>query len=507
MILASAIASRLHEQGLKIRFSCLPEVQPTLLHHPHIKALCVTDRHEVNLDGSYETHPQRKTRRIVELMAESARDQLSRIGIGFPGLYNLTPVLSVTQREYDAAARIVESLPKPWVIFSPMSNAWTNKSVANSVWEKVSCPGTKIWVGTNEAPPGFVDLKIRRWRDLMAVMALADLCVSVDTGPLHVAAALGVPTVAIEQAHSIGGRILGDQTDWSSIGRELGCLGCAEMVCPIDPLKPPCSLPEPEKISEAIRSKLAATIGNGISAIIPVLRPHQRLLRCIRAIKDQVDEIVITLDGDANPDLLPKDPKIKVIRNPSRKRTGCGHTMARAIRHSTGRFLLLLNDDAYADPGSVRQLRLAMEDGVAVVGALTRYPNGLIYHGGTARSGLGFGHLDHNVPVNKATIGNRAEMEFVNLAFAMVLRDAYFDVHGFDERFDCYGEDSDFCMSVRKAGWKVMYEPAATAIHDEGQSTTTMQKLELLSEGNMKLASKWGSYFQRNANNQLGTFA
>jgi GT2 family glycosyltransferase len=341
----------------------------------------------------------------------------------------------------------------------------------------------------------------------VGIIAVSDLCVSVDTGPLHVAAALGIPTLAIEQAHSISGRILGDQTDWSSVGRDLKCLGCAEMICPIDATNPPCSWPEPEKISKAIGAKLEAVTGNRISAIIPVLHPQPRLLRCIEAVRDQVDEIVITLDGDADLDgFIDPDPKIVVVPNPTRKRTGCGHTMGRAMRHSTGRFLLLLNDDAYADPGSVMQLRRAMTEKVAVVGALTRYGNGRIYHGGTRRHGTGFGHIDHNAWMGEHSIRARTEMEFVNLAFALVLRDAYFDVRGFDQRYDCYSEDSDFCMSVRKSGWKVMYEPGATAIHDEGQSTTSAQKFELLRAGNAMLANKWWNYFQRNANNQLGSF-
>lgn len=507
VIMASAIASRLHEQGVSVRFSCVPEVQPALFRHPHIKEVCFSERPEVNLDGSYENHPSRKFARTTHLMADSAREQLAKIGIPFVGNHNLTPTLRVTAGEVESAERLLASHPRPFVVFSPTSNAWPNRSVTRDVWEKVECVGTKLWIGTSAAPQGFVDLRIRKWRDLVGVMSLADLCVSVDTGPLHVAAGLGVPTVAIEQSQSIGLRVLGDQTDWSSVGSSLDCIGCGEMTCPIDKDNPPCAKPDPDRISAAIESKLGAVLGNRISAVIPVYRPHQRLLRCIEAVKDQVDEIVISLDGNANLDgFLPDNPKIVVVQNPTGKRTGFGHTMGRAMRRSTGRFLLLLNDDAYADPGSVLILRRAMEPGVAVVGALTRYPNGRIYHGGTDRNRIGFRHIDHNLPVAAATIRIRTEMEFSNLAFAMVIREAYFDVHGFDQRYDCYSEDADFCMSVRKVGWKVMYDPAATAIHDEGQSTTSAEKFDLLREGNTKFLGKWWRYFQRNANNQLGTF-
>lgn len=507
VIMATAIASRLHEQGIKVTFSCAPEIQPALLHHPHLQSVGYHSNPDVNLDNSYESHPDKKNRRIVEMMADSARGQLSKLGIPLDGNHNLTPRLCATKEEIDNAERLLESHTRPFVAFNPTSNSFRNKSVSPHVWAKVESQGTKLWLGTSQAPPGFVDLNIRRWRDLVGVIAVSDLCVSVDTGPLHVAAGLGVPTVAIEQANDIYERILGDQTDWSSVGSDLDCLGCAESVCPIDATNPPCMFPDPGTITRAIERKLSTVNGTRISAIIPVLKPHPRLLRCIDAVKDQVDEIVVTLDGDANVNgFLPDNPKIAVIPNPTGQRTGCSHTLARAIRHSTGRYLLLLNDDAYADPGSVFHLRMAMANDVAVVGALTRYQSGLIYHGGTSRQSWGFGHIDHNKPTDQATIRARTEMEFVNLAFALVLRDAYFEVRGFDQRYDCYAEDSDFCMSVRQAGWKVMYEPVATAIHDEAQSTTSEQKNSLVHEGNSKLNAKWGWYFRKNYHNQLGSF-
>lgn len=502
VIMASAIASRLHEQGYSVRFSCRAEVQPAMQGHPHIATVGLFENPDVNLDGAYEAHMATNKGRWVDMMANSAREQLAKIGVAFEGNHNLTPIVCVSDDEVQSAERMVEGHDRPFVMFNPASGAWPNRTVIREVWEKVTCQGTKFWCGHGNAPAGFVDLKIRRWRDLVGAIAMADICVSVDTGPLHIAAGLAIPTVAIDQCNIIGQRVLGDQTDWISVGASLDCLGCGERTCPIDPANPPCARPDPDRISAAIAARLATVLGNRVSAIIPVLRPAPRLLRCIEAVKDQVDEIVITLDGDANLDgFLPDNPKIVVIKNPTGERTGFGRTVGRAVRHSTGRFLLLLNDDAYADPGSVARLREAMVEGVAVVGAMTRYGDGRIYHAGTARKDAGFSHIDHNKNVSQASIRSRTEMDFVNLAFALVRREAYFCVHGFDQRYDCYAEDSDFCLSVRENGWKVMYEPEATAIHDEGQSTDTRRKLEMIRDGNIKLAAKWSAYFK------TGTFA
>ncbi|MGH3851361.1 MAG: glycosyltransferase [Pseudonocardiaceae bacterium] len=50
-------------------------------------------------------------------------------------------------------------------------------------------------------------------------------------------------------------------------------------------------------------------------------------------------------------------------------------------------------------------------------------------------------------------------------------RRAWESVGGFDERYFMYVEDIDLCFRLRRAGWKTVYEPAATIIHSRGQSS------------------------------------
>jgi N-acetylglucosaminyl-diphospho-decaprenol L-rhamnosyltransferase len=50
--------------------------------------------------------------------------------------------------------------------------------------------------------------------------------------------------------------------------------------------------------------------------------------------------------------------------------------------------------------------------------------------------------------------------------FIMFRRTAFASVGGFDERYFMYLEDADICRRLRRAGWRVLYQPAAVVIHD-----------------------------------------
>jgi len=53
-------------------------------------------------------------------------------------------------------------------------------------------------------------------------------------------------------------------------------------------------------------------------------------------------------------------------------------------------------------------------------------------------------------------------------AFLLIRREALDAVGGFDERFFLYGEDLDLCRRIRAAGWRIRYDPRATAVHVKG---------------------------------------
>ena len=108
---------------------------------------------------------------------------------------------------------------------------------------------------------------------------------------------------------------------------------------------------------------------------------------------------------------------------------------------------------------------------------------------------VGYGHLDWKK--REPSIIRPCDMQFVTFAAALVRREAFYHVRGFDEDYDCYSEDTDFCMRVRHAGWRIRYTPLATGIHDESQSTSPM-KGQLIAYGDEVFNRKWRHWFQEN---------
>ena len=74
---------------------------------------------------------------------------------------------------------------------------------------------------------------------------------------------------------------------------------------------------------------------------------------------------------------------------------------------------------------------------------------------------LGY-HWDHS---------HRRTANLLSGAALMVKREVIQDVGGFEERFDMYGEDTEWCLRIVRGGWKLVFEPAAKVIHHGGASS------------------------------------
>jgi GT2 family glycosyltransferase len=61
------------------------------------------------------------------------------------------------------------------------------------------------------------------------------------------------------------------------------------------------------------------------------------------------------------------------------------------------------------------------------------------------------------------------EVDAVSGAFLMIRKKVIDDIGLLDERFFMYGEELDWCLRAKKAGWPVMYYPNAEIIHYKGE--------------------------------------
>ena len=63
------------------------------------------------------------------------------------------------------------------------------------------------------------------------------------------------------------------------------------------------------------------------------------------------------------------------------------------------------------------------------------------------------------------------EVDYISGAAIMIRTALWKEIGGFDETFvPAYCEDSDLAFTVRKMGYRVMYQPLSVVVHFEGVS-------------------------------------
>lgn len=150
-----------------------------------------------------------------------------------------------------------------------------------------------------------------------------------------------------------------------------------------------------------------------------------------------------------------------------------------ALQHGA-ELVLVLNDDTVIDPDCIARLvRACGETGSAVAAPQIVYfdePSVIWYGGGRFSMGRGMGmHLRENEPVE--TSGGRQPITFACGCCFLIRADVLGAVGGFDESFFAYVEDAELSLRLARAGYTMVYEPAALVRHRirRDQSETAFQ--------------------------------
>ena len=89
------------------------------------------------------------------------------------------------------------------------------------------------------------------------------------------------------------------------------------------------------------------------------------------------------------------------------------------------------------------------------------------------------GHWDH---------ARERAVPMLSGAVMLVRRKVIDEVGGFDERFHMYGEDNEWCLRIARAGWLLVFQPAAVIRHHGAQSSlqrwNNLEKLRVQLEAN-----------------------
>jgi GT2 family glycosyltransferase len=198
---------------------------------------------------------------------------------------------------------------------------------------------------------------------------------------------------------------------------------------------------------------------------------------------------VIVIDNasiDGSPEMVRAEfPGIRLIANKENR----GFTAAnnQGLTLSQGRYLLLLNPDTEVRGDALEKMIGTMDEHPEVGGLGPRllYPDGNLQPSRRRFPTFGTALVESTV-VQEWWADNRIlrryymadvpedalqPVDWVAGACLLVRREAYQQVGGLDEGFFMYSEELDWCRRLKDAGWEMVFQPAATIVHHEGQSS------------------------------------
>ncbi len=152
-----------------------------------------------------------------------------------------------------------------------------------------------------------------------------------------------------------------------------------------------------------------------------------------------------------------------------------------ALQKATGKYLLLLNSDTIVLPNALQGLMQTMEKdaGIGVAGlqllnedgslqnSISNIPSLLTELGNKSLLRLLF---PRRFPGKERMLTSPTEVESVIGACMMVRRDAVAEVGWLDEDYFFFLEETDWCLRMQKAGWKVVHDPRYRIYHLQGKS-------------------------------------
>lgn len=238
------------------------------------------------------------------------------------------------------------------------------------------------------------------------------------------------------------------------------------------------------RLSEGPEAKLIGPDSTRVpkaSIIVPIYGQVDYTMRCLQGIiESQINvpfEILVVDDcsPDVSVELLVHLPAIRLLGASANQ--GFIRTCNRGAKEARGEFVVFLNNDTIVQPGWLDALVQTFEDfpECGLAGSKLLYPDGRLQEAGgilwNDGSGWNYGRLDDP---NKPEYCYLRDVDYCSGASIMLRSGLFQKLGGFDEHYvPAYAEDSDLAFRVRKAGYRVLYQPMSKVVHFEGITSGT----------------------------------
>lgn len=235
-----------------------------------------------------------------------------------------------------------------------------------------------------------------------------------------------------------------------------------------------------------------------LSVVLVLYRQAGLSRQTIAALADQAgcrfETIVVdNASGDDTLHLLDRLQGAQIVRND--ENTGFLRAANQGAALARGAYLLFLNSDAvvHADALRLAVRRLDADSTIGALGARIVLADGALQEAGCIayRSGATAGYGRGRDP-QAPEFGFSRDVDFCSGAFLMVRRQLWNRLGGFDTLFaPAYYEDTDFCLRVQDAGFRVIYDPQVWLSHFEwGSASTNQDAIELMERHRERFAAR-----------------
>ena len=222
--------------------------------------------------------------------------------------------------------------------------------------------------------------------------------------------------------------------------------------------------------------------GPRVGVVILTWNDGDLLDAAIRSVLESVGvdaEVVVVDNGSDPPAVIPDDPRLRLIRNPTNRGVAAARNQGAAVL--TGRWLLFLDSDARLRPQTLQRLCQAIDAApdVAVAAPVFagqrpeasagRAPGlarkvarlmGLTACYRPSRPPLSSPHRSCTHPARSSrpgsTMAEAWDVDFAIGACQLIRRELFERAGGLDESFFYGPEDVDFCLRIRELGWRVV---------------------------------------------------
>lgn len=243
-----------------------------------------------------------------------------------------------------------------------------------------------------------------------------------------------------------------------------------------------------------------------VSVIVVAWRSAPYLLDCLRALEASVArvsyEVLLVLNQ-------PAPALVTAVQDGVRGATvltttanlGFGGGVNLAAERARGEYVVLLNDDTEVERGWLERLVETAERRLdaGAVGSTMLFPDGTVQEAGSILWADGSTlTVGRGLPGDSRRYDFERTVDFASGGSLLVRRSLWEQLGGMaPDYYPAYYEDTDLCLRISEAGWRVWYQPRSRVMHHESTSTNELYRGYLFERNKHILRAKFKAVLEQ----------